>query len=123
MSKLRRRLLLDLTPLDTPARPRGIGRYIRDLALGLSALPREALGDLEILGLTSLGWSGSFTLTEDIAGYRGNPALPRPTEADYYRWAYRQRFALWRAAARAGAAAVHLCDPHATPWLLGLVGC
>ena len=63
----RPRLLLDLTPLDTPARPRGIGRYIRDLALGLSALPQTELGGLSILGLTSLGFAGKCTLTEAIA--------------------------------------------------------
>jgi glycosyltransferase involved in cell wall biosynthesis len=112
-----------LTPLDTPARPRGIGRYIRDLAAGLAALPQTELAGIEILGLTQLGWSGNYTLTEDIAGFAGSPQLPRPTESDYYRWAYRQRVALWRAAARAGASAVHLCDPHATPLLLGLTGC
>ncbi len=119
----RPRLLLDLTPLDTPARPRGIGRYIRDLAAGLAALPKSELAGIEILGLTQLGWSGNYTLTEDIAGFAGSPELPRPTESDYYRWAYRQRIALWRAAARAGASAVHLCDPHATPLWLGLMGC
>lgn len=123
MSSTRPRLLLDLTPLDTPARPRGIGRYIRDLAAGLAALPSAELAGIEILGLTSLGWSGNYSLTEDIAGYAGNPQLPRPTESDYYRWAYRQRGVLWRAAARAGASAVHLCDPHATPLGLGLTGC
>ncbi|MET0795248.1 MAG: glycosyltransferase family 1 protein, partial [Polyangiaceae bacterium] len=122
-STSRPRLLLDLTPLDTPARARGIGRYIRDLALGLSALPPAELGGLEILGLTALGWSGNYTLTEDIASYTGNPELPRPTESDYYRWAYRQRIALWRAATRANAGAVHLCDAHATPLLLGLTSC
>lgn len=121
--KPRPRLLLDLTPLDTPARARGIGRYIRDLATGLSSLPAAEVAGLEILGLTSLEWSGNYTLTEDIGNYAGNPRLIRPTESDYYRWAYRQRIALWRAAARAGASAVHLCDPHATPLLLGVSGC
>lgn len=117
------RLLLDLTPLDTPSRPRGIGRYIRDLATGLATLSRDELGGLEILGLTSLDWWGNFTLTADIASYRGDPRLPKPTPSDYYRWAYRQRLVLWRAAMSAGAGAVHLCAPHATPLLLGLTGC
>ncbi|HKQ70757.1 MAG TPA: glycosyltransferase family 1 protein [Polyangiaceae bacterium] len=118
-----RRLLLDLTPLDTPAGPRGIGRYIRELAEGLSALSDEELGGIEVVGLTSLSWSGEYQLTGDVASYRGNPALAAPTERDYYRWAYRQRFALWRAAQRAGVQAVHICDPHATPMFLGTTGC
>jgi len=40
------KLLLDLTPLDSPTRHRGNGRYLRELALGLSELPARALGSL-----------------------------------------------------------------------------
>ena len=118
-----KRLLLDLTPLDTPARLRGIGRYIRELSLGLAALPKEELAGIEVVGLTRLNWDGSYELTSDIGAFQGNPKLPYPNETDYYRWAYRQRFALWRAVAHAGAAAVHLCDPHATPMFLSRIGC
>jgi hypothetical protein len=118
----RRRLLLDLTPLDTPARLRGIGRYIRELALGLAALATQERAGIEILGLTRLGWTGRYRVTADIGTFEGDPALPYPNENDYYRWAYRQRFALWRAAARIGATAVHLCDAHATPWFLDTAG-
>ena len=117
------RLLLDLTPLDTPARLRGIGRYIRELSLGLAALAKDELAGIEVLGLTQLGWAGNYQLTTDIGAFEGNPELPYPNETDYYRWAYRQRFALWRAAAHAGATAVHLCDPHATPIFLSRTGC
>lgn len=117
-----RRLLLDLTPLDTPARLRGIGRYIRELALGLAGLSSHERAGIEIVGLTHLGWSGSYRVTEDIGSFEGDADLPYPNESHYYRWAYRQRFALWRAAAHIGATAVHLCDPHATPWFLGRAG-
>jgi glycosyltransferase involved in cell wall biosynthesis len=117
------RILLDLTPLDTPSGPRGIGRYIRELALGLSELPPEELRGIEIIGLTSLDWTGSSTVTRDIAGYRGGPRGAAPTETDFYHWAYRQRLLLWRAAKQAGADAVHICDPHATPLFLGMAGC
>jgi glycosyltransferase involved in cell wall biosynthesis len=113
------RLVLDLTPLDTPSGPRGIGRYIRELALGLSELPRGELDGVEILGLTALGWNGDYRLTDDLASYRGDPSIPAPTESDFYRWAWRQRVALWRALGRARADAVHICDPHATPLFLG----
>jgi len=113
------RLVLDLTPLDTPSGPRGIGRYIRELALGLSELPADELDGFEIVGLTSLGWTGDYRITDDIASYRGDPNLPTPTEADFYRWAWRQRVALWRALRRARADAVHICDAHATPLFLG----
>jgi glycosyltransferase involved in cell wall biosynthesis len=116
------RLLFDLTPLDTPSGPRGIGRYIRELALGLSELPHEALGGIELVGLTSLGWDGSSTITHDLAAFKGTPRDSLPTESEFYVWAYRQRLALWRAARRVGATAVHICDPHATPLFLGLAG-
>ncbi|HMI84619.1 MAG TPA: glycosyltransferase, partial [Polyangiaceae bacterium] len=117
------RILLDLTPLDTPSGPRGIGRYIRELALGLSELRSGELEGLEIIGLTSLGWTGTCETTRDIGSYRGGPRSIAPTEMDSYYWAYRQRVALWRAAQRVGANAVHICDPHATPLFLGLAGC
>ena len=116
------RILLDLTPLDTPSGPRGIGRYIRQLAIGLSELPARELEGIEIVGLTSLGWTGECEITRDIGAYRGGPRRVAPTETDSYLWAYRQRLALWRAAKRVRARAVHICDPHATPLFLGLSG-
>jgi glycosyltransferase involved in cell wall biosynthesis len=117
------RILLDLTPLDTPSGPRGIGRYIRELALGLSELPPGELGAIEIIGLTSLSWSGACETTLDLASFRGGPGSEAPTETDFYYWAYRQRLALWRAAKSVGADAVHICDAHATPLFLGIAGC
>ncbi len=117
------RLLLDLTPLDTPSGPRGIGRYIRELAIGLSELPKEELAGIDIVGLTSLSWTGGHRVTRDIAAFRGGARSAAPTESDFYQWAYRQRLALWLAAQRVGADAVHICDPHATPLFLGLARC
>jgi glycosyltransferase involved in cell wall biosynthesis len=117
------RILLDLTPLDTPSGPRGIGRYIRELALGLSELPREELEGVELVGLTAFDWTGDGAITFDIAGYRGGPRSVAPTESDFYDWAYRQRLLLWRAARKFGANAVHSCDPHATPLFLGAARC
>ena len=61
-SLAQKRLLLDLTPLDTPSGPRGIGRYIRDLAAGLTELPREELSGFEVVGLARLGWNGDYRL-------------------------------------------------------------
>ena len=118
-----RKLLLDLTPLDTPSGPRGIGRYIRELAQGLALLPKEELGGIELVGLTSITWTGGYQVTDDVGSYRGGARSAAPTETDFYEWAWRQRLALWRAVQRIGAAAVHTCDPHATPLFLGLAGC
>jgi glycosyltransferase involved in cell wall biosynthesis len=117
------KILLDLTPLDTPSGPRGIGRYIRELAIGLSELPSEELEGVELIGLTALTWTGDCRVTRDLASYRGGPRAEAPTERDFYVWAYRQRLALWRAARRLGVDAVHISDPHATPLFFGLAGC
>src|SRR5215470_2503126 len=90
-------VLLDLTSLDTPSRHRGPGRYVRELAHGLSELAPAELGRLKIMGLTHLGLGGSYRVTDDIAGFQGSAGLPAPAPKDHYRWAYARRVALWRA--------------------------
>jgi glycosyltransferase involved in cell wall biosynthesis len=122
MPKSPKKILVDLTPLDTPSGPRGIGRYIRELARGLSELPLAELEGVELVGLTSLSWTGDFRITHDLASFEGTPGMTAPTGADFYVWAYRQRVALWLAAHRIGADVVHIPDPHATPLLFGLTG-
>lgn len=122
MPKSPKKILVDLTPLDTPSGPRGIGRYIRELARGLSELPEGELEGIELVGLTSLGWTGDHRITHDLASFEGTPGMEAPSGRDFYVWAYRQRVALWRAARRLGAAVVHIPDPHATPLLFGLAG-
>jgi glycosyltransferase involved in cell wall biosynthesis len=117
------KVLLDLTSLDTPARDRGHGRYVRVLARGLAELPRAELGSLEILALTHLGLGGDYRVTDDITAFHGSPELSAPGPKDHYRWAYARRFALWRALRAIGAVAVHLGDPNATPLFIGLTRC
>jgi glycosyltransferase involved in cell wall biosynthesis len=116
------KLLLDLTPLGTPGGARGIGRFIRELARGLAELPKEELEDIELVGLTSLSWTGDFTVTSDLAAFLDASGTPLYTAGDYYSWAYRQRFSLWRAAMRLRATAVHITDPHGTPRFFGFAG-
>jgi glycosyltransferase involved in cell wall biosynthesis len=116
-------LLLDLTSLDTPSRTRGPGRYVRDLARGLASLPSDALSGMRLLGLTRLGFDGSYSVTADIGSFEGSASLPAPAPRDHYRWAYARRIALWRAVNRIGAEAVHLGDPHATPLFMSFTSC
>lgn len=61
-------VLLDLTPLDTPSRFTGTGRYITELAAAIAALSPSERQGLDIGALTSLGgpepigeltWKGS----------------------------------------------------------------
>jgi glycosyltransferase involved in cell wall biosynthesis len=120
---MRSTVLFDLTPLDTPSRIRGIGRYVRQLALGLARLGREELGGIRMLGLTRLGWNGEHEVTEDIGSFEGSPDIPSPAQGDHYRFTYQRRVALFRAVRRIGADAVHLGDPNATPLFMGLTSC
>lgn len=116
-------LLIDLTSLDTPSRRRGFGRYVRELAVGLSRVAPSELGQLRLLGLTHLGLTGEYRVTEQLDSFNGSPEIPVPTAHDHYRWAYTRRLGLFRAAKNIGADAVHLGDAHATPLLMGLSHC
>ena len=116
-------LLVDLTSLDTPSRRRGFGRYVHDLALGLSRLQREELGDLRLLGLTRLEYNGDYRLTEQLDSFEGSPEIVLPTSRNHYHWAYARRLALFRVVKKIGADAVHLGDAHATPLFMGHTHC
>ncbi len=113
-------VLLDMTSLDTPSRHRGPGRYVRELARGLSELSPVELGGVRVLGLTHLGLGGAYRVTDDIAAFDGSVGLPAPAPKDHYLWAYARRVALWRAVRAIDPSAVHLGDPNATPLFMGL---
>jgi len=115
-------ILYDLSPLDTLSRVRGIGRYVRELARGLSRVADEKVDGVRIVGLVRVGWDGSYRITHDIGSFEGSPDVPKPDQADYYRWAYRRRLALFRAVRSIGADVVHLGDPNATPLFMRLAG-
>ena len=115
-------VLVDLTALDTPSRTRGIGRYVRALALGISRLGADERAGLRIAGLTRLHWTGRFDLTHDLGSFEGTQDL-LPAKADHRRFAAKRRIALWRAVQGAGAALVHLTDPNATPLGMGFTRC
>jgi len=116
-------VLLDQTSLDTPARDRGHGRYVRELSRGLAELSSSERGGLAFQALTHLDVGGAYRVTDDITSFQGSPELTSPAAKDHYRWAYARRFALWRAVRSIGAAAVHLGDPNCTPLLMSLTKC
>lgn len=111
----RKTVVYDLTPLDTQSRYRGHGRYLRDLALGLSRLGERDLNGIRLLALTHLDWDGSYRVTDDLAAFSGSPEVPAPTSGDHHRWAYKRRLVLWRALRRIGADVVHLGDATGVP--------
>lgn len=110
-------VLLDLSVLRTEARVRGIGRYVADLALGLSR--RAASDGISLLGLERLPWMGAALASRDFADAL-NRLLSAPEE-DHLAWAYRLRVGLARAARQLGADLVHTGHPNATP--LGKFAC
>ncbi len=116
-------VLVDLTPLGTPTRWRGIGRYLRTLALGLSRLGPEETGGLRLVALTGLDLLGRARTSEDFATAADEVQPGDPVPRDRYAWAYARRLALWAAARRLGAEVVHLGDPNATPLGLRRAGC
>ncbi len=105
------RVLLDLTPLETPSTLRGIGRYVRGLVQGLTELGQAGWGELEIQGLTA-----NPTLTSllppvvEMDRYCGQPPTPVVGAANLRRatlisWLGR------RAASKADASLLHLTEP------------
>jgi glycosyltransferase involved in cell wall biosynthesis len=114
-------ILVDLTPLNTESRIRGTGRYVRQLAIGLSRLSESETRGLRLVGLTRLGWTGDCDTTDDLASYEGRP--DKPTRGDHYRFTYHRRVGLFRAVRKIQADLVHLGDPNATPLFMGLTRC
>lgn len=123
MTSSSRTVLIDLTPLDTPSRYRGTGRYLRALAMGLARLTSEERLGIRLIGLTGLRYDGSFEVTEDIGSFEGHKHLERPTQEDHYRVAWAKRIALWRAVQKIEPDLVHLGDPQGTPIARGLTRC
>lgn len=104
-------VLIDLTPLYTADRHRGIGRYLMNLAKGLQAIPERERDGLRFLGLHRLGLDGSFDVSEDLTPRDfGRPENHRRRQ-------FARRLWLGRVARRVGADLVHLGDTDATPLL------
>lgn len=116
-------VLIDFSPLDTPTRVRGIGRYLMTLALGFSRLRPSNFPDLRLLALLSSTFSGHIRVTEDFSEVLRHPWNQSPSQLDRYRWAYSRRVSLWSVMRRLDARLVHLGDPNATPLAWSLARC
>jgi len=104
-------VLVDLTPLDSAVRYRGIGRYVASLGAALGDLLAADGSSMSLAGLTALSgmrldaalrWQGD-------PGFRTYPSCHR-----VYRW--KRRLLLGRVAARSGARLWHQTDPMGTPY-------
>ncbi len=114
-------VVLDLTALDTDSRLRGFGRYIMTLARGLAAIPASERGGLRLVGLTHLGWDGSFRVTEALDSWTGEKDVKK--DPGHLEWAYRRRVAIARALRKLDADLVHLPTPESTPLAMWLTHC
>lgn len=116
-------VVLDMTPLDTDSRLRGFGRYVLTLARGLAALPASERAGMRLLGLTHLGWDGSFKVTDRLDSWAGEADVKSDPVRQHFAWAYRRRVALSMALRRMGADLVHLATPDATPLAMWATRC
>ncbi|MCU0558956.1 MAG: glycosyltransferase family 4 protein [Desulfobacterales bacterium] len=107
-------VLVDLTPLDTPSRFRGIGRYAAGLARGIAELAAAGGLGLRVEALVRNGL-GSGPLTDPAFRYSGNPNL-RPSQWQYAKYNIVRRLTMGTLAASTGARLMHLTDPKGTPW-------
>lgn len=116
-------VVIDFSPLSTPTRHRGIGRYLNTLAKGLARLNAADRGGIRLLSLVHVGFTGRFHVAEDPSVALTHPWTRQPTQLDRYRWAYARRIALWRVVRSLDARAVHLGDPNATPLGMAIGRC
>jgi glycosyltransferase involved in cell wall biosynthesis len=116
-------VVLDLTALDTDSRLRGFGRYIMTLARGLAALPESERAGLRLLGLTHLGWDGSYRVTDRLDAWTGEADVKNNPANQHLKWAYRRRVAIARALRKLDADLVHLPTPESTPLGMWMTHC
>ncbi|MEO8902634.1 MAG: glycosyltransferase family 1 protein [Polyangiaceae bacterium] len=107
-----RPVLLDLTPLRTPAAQRGIGRYVRGLVQGLAELGPSAAP--VVRGLVADPRFNELEVVDDLAGYCAQPADRFVASAGLRRSAL-LTFDLPRLLSSRRAAA-HLSEPKGIPW-------
>jgi len=106
-------VLVDLTPLDSAVRFRGIGRYVACLGAALADLDASSDSGPELVALTALRAFAAPGL-DATCRWQGEPRFRTyPACHHVYRW--RRRLLLDRAAARSGARIWHQTDPTGTP--------
>jgi glycosyltransferase involved in cell wall biosynthesis len=113
-------VLIDMTPLNSGSRDRGIGRYVRSLcgALArreewLSRYPVLARRSLSLAGLTQHKGSSASALDFSLSFPGTSTAVTREA---YQRYKLERRLYLGRTARASRARILHLPEPPGTPW-------
>lgn len=104
-----RKVLLDMSPLDTPSRLRGVGQYVIGLAMGLEALQEEGKLDFTVNGLACYDEQGQTTGTDGLS-YRGS--LIHPDDFDRDAYVRRKLNGFAGAAQLRGAHLLHVTEPE-----------
>jgi glycosyltransferase involved in cell wall biosynthesis len=106
-----RGVLLDLTPLETISSLRGIGRYVRGLATGLSQLASECAFHVE--GVAATPDLERLFVVDDPFAYAARPvSMPVPRSPARRRRLIRRQMATL---ARERPGLLHLADPNGIP--------
>lgn len=108
MPSKRPKVLIDMSPLDTPSRLRGIGQYILGLASGIRELEKRGELELEVNGLANFDAQGRCGGTCGLA-YQGTMVHPEGFPTQEYR--RRKRRGLMLAAEAEGCDLVHVTEP------------
>jgi glycosyltransferase involved in cell wall biosynthesis len=107
-SQPRSKVLIDLSPLDTPSRLRGIGQYILGLVSGIEQLQASGELELEIDGIAAFDEQGKATGADGLR-YQGKMVHPDGFLTKPYR--RRKRMGLIRAAANRSCDLIHITEP------------
>ncbi len=108
MASKRPKVLIDMAPLDTPSRLRGIGQYVMGLASGMRELAARGELEFDVDGLAQFDEKGN-SVGVDGLDYQGKMVHPEGFPTAPYR--SRRRTGLIAAAAARGADLVHITEP------------
>jgi glycosyltransferase involved in cell wall biosynthesis len=106
------RVLIDMSPLDTPSRLRGIGQYIMGLALGIQKLQAAGALELNVDGIAQFDVRGKSTGPDGLS-YPGKMVHPQGFANGPYR--RRKRYGLGPAAFGRGCDLLHITEPVVIP--------
>lgn len=104
-------VLVDLTPLDTTSRLRGIGRYVSELGHAIARIPEHERG-MRVAGLADV--ARSDVPVDPSFRFAGTPGLTLDA-ANQYRYFASRRLLMERTVHAHGARLVHLTEPRGTP--------
>jgi glycosyltransferase involved in cell wall biosynthesis len=104
-------VLVDLTPLDTTSRLRGIGRYVSELGHAIANIPEHERG-VRVAGLVDV--VRSDVPVDAQFRFAGTAGLVL-SEANQYRYFATRRLFMERTVRAHGGRLVHLTEPRGTP--------